>query len=85
MPEEVVFITMISILGVFAFAWIATRHCAAVLKAWIDTALKRDMVARGYTAQEIIAVVATDRRCRMKAPMSDVPPAKPIRQPAYSP
>lgn len=83
MRNEEFFLVMISIFGLFGFAWIATRHCAGVLKAWIETALKRDMVARGYAAQEIIAVVAADRRCRIKAPMSDIPPAKPIRQPAY--
>lgn len=81
-----------------------------------DTALKRDMVARGYTADEIIAViaaghdatgnrplassemaanyysadeiaavVAAEHGATSKRPLPSVPPAKPIKQPVYSP
>jgi hypothetical protein len=85
MRDEEFVLSMLAMAGLFAFAWIATRHCAHVLKAWIDIGLKRDMVARGYAAEEIVAVVAADRRCRLRSRMGDVPPAKPIRQPAYSP
>ena len=68
-------IPIIGILGHFA--------CAA-LKAWQETGLKRDMVARGYTAQEIIAVVAASRDSLAKTdPLPNVRPAKPIKQPAY--
>ena len=45
--------------------------------------LKRDMVARGYTAGEIIAVVRCKRRGKGEEKLPDVPPAKPVRQPAY--
>jgi hypothetical protein len=78
-------LAMMAIGGLFAFSWILVRHCAKVMKAWIETRLKRDMVARGYSAQEIVAVVASDRRCRVKSGLHDVPPAKPIKHPAYSP
>jgi hypothetical protein len=45
------------------------------------------MVARGYTVQEIVEVVAAKRGAKPKAKpaLSDVPPAKPVKQPVYSP
>ena len=54
------------------------------MKSWIAAGLKRDMVARGYSAEEIIAVVDADRNCRTRHSFGDIPPAKPISQPAYS-
>jgi hypothetical protein len=83
MHEEEVAVAVFGMLFLFAFGWIMARYAYLAFKAWFDTSLKRDMVARGYAAQEIIAVVGTNRRCRSKAPLMDVPPAKPIRQPAY--
>jgi len=83
MHEEEMAVAIFGIVGFFGLGWVVVRHAYLAFKAWFDTALKRDMVARGYSAQEIIAVVAADRRCRLKTPMADVPPAKPIRQPAY--
>lgn len=56
-------------------------------QAWrshAETALKRDMVARGYSAQEIVEVVAA-RHSASSSPLSTVPPAKPIQQPASTP
>ena len=66
--------------GIF-MVWVIAHYCSATIKAWQEIALKRDMVARGYTSQEIIDVVAGVRRAN--TPMSNVPPAKPIKQPAY--
>ena len=43
-----------------------------------ETTLKRDMVARGYSAQEIIEVVAPSR-VRRRMPITDAPPAKPVK------
>jgi hypothetical protein len=83
MHEEEVAVAIMGILCLFGFGWVAVRYCYLSFKAWFDNSLKRDMVARGYTAQEIVAVIAADRRCRVKGPLMDVPPAKPIRQPAY--
>jgi hypothetical protein len=84
MHEEEVFIAFAGMCTVVTLVWIITRYCHLTIRAWYDSALKRDMVARGYSAQEIIAVVNADRRCRSKAALFDVPPAKPIRQPAYN-
>jgi len=83
MHEEEMAVALLAILCLFGFGCVAVRYCYFAFKAWFDSALKRDMVARGYTAQEIIAVVAADRGRRAKWPLTDVPPAKPIRQPAY--
>jgi hypothetical protein len=85
MEEEEMILAMLGICALFGFGWIVVHHVYRAFKVWFEIALKRDMVARGYSAQEIIAVVATDRRCRVKSPLPDVPPAKPIRQPAYMP
>jgi hypothetical protein len=69
-------IPIVGVIGHFSFAaW----------KAWLETGLKRDMVARGYTAQEIIEVLAADKHTTSSTSLPNVPPAKPVKQPAYSP
>ena len=83
MREEEAFVAFVAMLCGSALCWALIRHCSWACRAWIETALKRDMVARGYSAQEIIDVVKADRRCWSRSAYSDVPPAKPIRQPAY--
>ena len=83
MREEEMAVAIFGMLFLFGVSWVFARYTHLSFKAWFDTSLKRDMVARGYSAQEIIAVIAVDRRCRVKVPLMDVPPAKPIRQPAY--
>ena len=83
MHEEEMAVAVMGILCLFGFGWVVARYAYLSFKAWFDTSLKRDMVARGYTAQEIVAVVGADRGCGMRGPLLDVPPAKPIRQPAY--
>jgi hypothetical protein len=83
MREEEAIIAVIAIMALGCFGSILVRNVAWVLKSWMETGLKRDMVARGYSADEIIAVVVADRRCPSKHSLHDVPPAKPIRQPAF--
>jgi len=43
------------------------------------------MVARGYTAQEIVEVIAAEAGSKTRSSLPNVPPAKPVKQPAYSP
>ena len=88
MREEEAFVAVIAILCGTGIAWAIVRHCSAAFRSWFETSLKRDMVARGFSAQEIIAVVRSERECGWLPRHSwqrnlDVPPAKPIRQPAY--
>ncbi len=84
MREEEAFVAVVAILCATCFGWAVIRHCSWACRTWFETALKRDMVARGYSAQEIIAVVKADRHCGSRSAYADIPPAKPIRHPAYS-
>ena len=65
--------------------WVITHYACATFKAWQEIALKRDMVARGYTVQEIVEVVSAKRGSKTKSHLSSVPPAKPSQKPAYTP
>ena len=68
-------IPIVAVIGHYGFAaW----------KAWLEVSLKRDMVARGYTAQEIIEVLAADKSAAPAASLPNVPPAKPVKQPVYT-
>jgi len=80
-------IGLVAVIGIFAIpivSVIAHFACAA-FKIWQEVGLKRDMVARGYTAQEIIEVVGAKRGSKSKTPLPNVPPAKPIKQPVFTP
>jgi hypothetical protein len=83
MHEGEAFVAVVAILCASGVGWAIVRHCSAAVRSWFETSLKRDMVARGFSAQEIISVVRSDRKCGWTREYSDVPPAKPIRQPAY--
>ena len=67
--------------------WMLCHYAFLFWKQGQATSLVRDMVARGYTAQEIIQMCQA--LGHKKAPpfpaATDVPPAKPVKQPAYSP
>jgi hypothetical protein len=80
-------IGVVAVSGLFAFLslWVIAAYMAQVIRAWHDNGLKREMVARGYSAKEIVAVVRCKRqsKCEEQA-LPDVPPAKPVRQPAYN-
>jgi hypothetical protein len=76
---------MVAIVCVFGIPIIGMicHYGHLAFKSWQEIALKRDMVARGYTAQEIIGVVGGERENRSKSPLPNVPPAKPVKQAAY--
>jgi hypothetical protein len=84
MREEEAFVAVVAILCGAGFGWAVVRHFFGTIRSYFETSLKRDMVARGFSAQEIISVIRADRKCGWRAAYSDVPPAKPIRQPAYA-
>jgi hypothetical protein len=78
------FAAVVCIFGL-PLVWVVAYYCHASFKSWQDTSLKRDMVARGYTAQEIIAVVrARKGKKAEQTAITDVPPAKPIKHPAHA-
>jgi hypothetical protein len=81
-------VPVVSVAGAFIVAISCTAIYFGYLawKAYHETALKRDMVARGYSAQEITAVIEASTAGREgTSPVSSVPPAKPIKQPAFGP
>jgi hypothetical protein len=93
MPQEQFAISIVAIAAVFGLPflglmiWMMTHYVCATFKFWQELALKREMVARGYTVQEIVDVVAAKRgnakSAKSKAPLADLPPAKPVKPAAY--
>ena len=81
------FIGLVAVLGFFSIPIICIigHFGHETIKAWLAVGLKRDMVARGYSAQEIIEVIAAEQGSKVKAALPNVPPAKPIKQPAFGP
>lgn len=79
------FIGLVAVVMLFGIpiVGVVSHYGYEAFKAWLDIALKRDMVARGYTAQEIVEVLAAQRGSGSAATLPDVPPAKPVRQAAY--
>jgi len=85
--DEEAIVGLVSVVGAFAFLalWVIVAYTAYAWRTWQDAKVKRDMIARGYTAGEIIAVVRCKRQSKCEEQMlPDVPPAKPVRQPAYA-
>jgi len=80
-------VALAGVIGIFAVPIVAIlcHFASAVIKIRHEVGLKRDMVARGYTAQEIVEVVAARRGSKLKSSLSNVPPAKPVKQPAFMP
>jgi hypothetical protein len=62
--------------------WMALHYGCVAWKVSQEIRLKREMVARGFTAQEIVQVVAAKKGSKFEN-TTDVPPAKPVKQPAY--
>jgi hypothetical protein len=67
-------------LALFISSWFSYREKC------LNLALKRDMIARGYTAQEILAVIGAEAGKKSAAgdELPDVPPAKPIKRVAMT-
>ncbi len=81
-PE--VLIPLVAIVCFFGWPifWVVGHYCHECVKTWQETSLKRAMVERGYTAQEIVQVVGAKKGSKFSN-TTDVPPAKPVKQPAY--
>jgi hypothetical protein len=61
--------------------WVCANYSYQCYKTWQENSLKRAMVERGYSAQEIVQVVAA-KRGSVALKTTDVPPAKPVKHPA---
>jgi len=84
--DEEAIIGVVGAVGLFTLLsiWVVVGYAAHAWRAWQDAKVKRDMIGRGYTAREIIAVVRCKRPSKGEEQLlPDVPPAKPVRQPAY--
>jgi len=82
LPELTGLVAVVMLFGIPIVAVIG-HFVQVTLKTWMLTGLKRDMVARGYSAQEIVEVVAAERGSRSESTLPNVPPAKPVKQPVY--
>ena len=62
-------------IGIFVTSWFGHREKC------LDAALKRDMIARGYSAKEILAVIGAEagKKFQPGDELPDVPPAKPVK------
>jgi hypothetical protein len=90
MQQEEMIVALVAIGATFGLpflgflAWIISDCCLSAFRTWQEVGLKRDMVARGYTVQEIVEVVSAKRGGKSKPSVDNVPPAKPIKQPVFS-
>lgn len=79
MNDHEILIPIIAILCVFgtpivaivAYSWYAIR------KVSCEAALKQAMIAKGYSANEIVYVL-TNGKGKLNNPVFDLPPAKPV-------
>lgn len=57
------FIGLVAVVMLFGIPVIGVvgHYGYTAFKAWLEIGLKRDMVARGYTAQEIVAVLGATK------------------------
>ena len=76
-PEMIIALAGVVTLFGWPIIWIVAYYLYEGWKSWNETALKRDMVARGYTAQEIVQVVGAKKGSQY-ANTTDTPPAKPV-------
>ena len=77
---EEIFIPIVAILGMYAIPTIAivAYWVYHIRKIGCETALKQAMVARGYSANEIVHVL-TSGSGKLTNPAFDLPPAKPAK------
>lgn len=63
---------------------IVCHYFHATVKVFFETRLKREMIARGFSAAEIAQVVTCKAGGKNPYDAHGIPPAKPIRQPQYA-
>jgi hypothetical protein len=79
------FIGLVAVMMLFGIPIVGVvgHYGYAAFKAWLEIGLKRDMVARDYTAQEIVEVLAATRGAKKARSLPNVPVAQPVNQGAY--
>jgi hypothetical protein len=84
MHDDEAMVAVFAILLIFGMpiVWLVLHYCRATAKVFFETRLKRDMVARGFSAQEIVQVIGCHPAKPNLYDAHGIPPAKPVRQPA---
>jgi hypothetical protein len=80
--EIIAFLAVGLIFGM-PIVWLFLHYGAKTIKACYEIRLERDMVARGFSAQEIVQVVSGKVSRADAYEAHGIPPAKPIRAPSY--
>jgi hypothetical protein len=86
MEETDAFVATVGIIFAASVAWVMCICLYATLKAFFESRLKRDLVSRGFSAEEIAQIITCKTPKRFgKSPYEahGIPPAKPIRQPQH--
>jgi hypothetical protein len=78
-------VAIVAVGGGFVVAVLCTGFYFGYLawRSWQETTLKRDMVERGYSAQEIIDVVIASNVGREGVEEPVVPPQPAVKEPGY--
>lgn len=77
--EEVIALVAVILTLAIPIVWIVFHYVYAMTRTVHQAGLKREMVARGYSAQEIIAVVAAEPGRKPSDTWHGSPPAKPAK------
>ena len=82
--DEIIGLVAVVLIFSVPIVWTVFHYIFAMVRTVTHAGLKREMVARGFSAQEIIEVVAAQpgRKRKKNDPWHGIPPAKPVRQPA---
>ena len=80
MHGEEIFVPIVAILGIYSVpvSAIVAYWVYHIRKIGCETALKQAMVARGYSANEIVHVL-TNGTGKVTNPAFDLPPSKPVK------
>lgn len=90
MHDEEMIVAILAILLIFGMpiVWLVLHYCYATAKVFFESRLKREMVLRGFSPEQIAQVIHCRPGKRAKADpyqANGIPPAKPIRQPELQP
>jgi hypothetical protein len=87
MHDEEMIVAILAILLIFGMpiVWLVLHYCHATIKVCFETRLKREMVLRGFSPEQIAQVIHCRPGKADPYQAQGIPPAKPIHQPALQP
>ena len=85
MEEQEALVAVVALMLFFGIpiCAIMCHYLHATVKVYFESRLKRDMVARGFSPQEIVQVITCKAGAKNAYEAHGIPPAKPIRQPQH--